>query len=530
MVDYCEMVSLTGISKEGTIPSFTLLGKIEMMKVLFIYPNLYAQIGFNYGLAYISATLKAEGHDVRLLNINEKLDFPLDHDLIRKHVEEYKPDLIGFSVVSNQYQFAKEIAETIRTYYSAPMLCGGIHATMDPQGVLDSGLFDYVCVGEGEEAVAELADCLEQGTDSTGIENIWTRKNGDIIKNPVRPLKDVKELPPKDYEIFDMQQMIDAKHGWVGLLTSRGCPFRCTYCLNHKIVEIYRADLNQRNINYIRHHTVDEIISEIDYILSKYERVKMFIFDDDLFTFNKKYVEEFCKKYSEKFSVPFVCNAHVKMFDDEIANCLKSANCQIVKFGLESGNQRVRSEVMHRYMTNENIINAFAAAERAGLHSSAFVMMGLPGESYEELYDTVNLLGKIKPGRFRWAIFFPFINTEAYHITHDMGLINEEKMRTLTNFTEESCLNISPQIQHLIKRLSIAFPWYVNAASDLPVAPMYENLVAEIEKMSENEWNAYKKDIRRIDADLSKVLTLDGKIHYNIRYNSFTGVRSDWND
>jgi radical SAM superfamily enzyme YgiQ (UPF0313 family) len=474
--------------------------------------------------------LKTAGHGVRLLNINEQLDFPLDHNLIRSEIEKFKPGLIAFSVVSNQYQFAEEIAKNIRTYCNAPTLCGGIHATMDPEGVLKSGLFDYVCVGEGEDAVTELAGKLENGGDTDNIANIWTCKNGLIIKNPVRPLKNVTELPAKDYEIFDIQKMIDAKDGWVGLLTSRGCPFRCTYCLNHKIVEIYRTDLKQRNINYIRHHSVDEIISEIDYILSTYKRVKMFIFDDDLFTFNKVYVEEFCEKYSKKYSVPFVCNAHVKVFDDQIAVALKKANCQIVKFGLESGNERVRSQIMHRYMTNANIIDAFVAAERAGLHSSAFVMMGLPSETIEELYDTINLLGAIKPGRFRWAIFFPFINTEAYHITRNMGLIDEDKMKSLTNFTEESCLNVSPQLHKLIKRLSVAFAWYVNAASDLPVAPMYKNLVAEIDKMSENEWDSYKKDIRRIDSDLSKVLRLDGKLHYSIRYNSFTGVRSDWDD
>lgn len=500
------------------------------MNILFIYPNLQAQIGFNYGVAYLSAVLKQAGHNVRLLNINEKLDFPLKHDRIESEIRVFRPELIAFSVVTNQYQFACDIAQKIRSYWDAPLLCGGIHPTMDPEGVLESGLFDFVCVGEGEEALAELAAHLEAGISPESVKNIWLRKNGTIIKNPVRPLKDVKELPAKDYDIFDMQQMIDAKNGWVGLLTSRGCPFRCTYCLNHKIVELYRADLKTSKINYIRHHHVDDIIAEIDYILSTYKRVSMFIFDDDLFTFNKQYVKEFCDKYRARFSVPFVCNAHVKMFDAEVAGWLKDAHCQIVKFGLESGNQRIRSEIMHRYMTNDDIIRAFAAAEQAGLHSSAFVMMGLPGETVNEMFDTVRLLGTIKPGRFRWAIFFPFVNTEAYNITRQMGLINEEKMRTLTNFTEETCLNFSDEMQMKIRRLSVAYPWYVNAASDLEIAPMYKNLVEEIEKMPENKWQSYKKEIRAIDADLSKTLTLDGKLHYNIRYNSFTGVRSDWNN
>jgi len=130
------------------------------MKVLFIYPNLNAQVGFNYGIAFLSACLKERGHSTALLNINENIGFELDLARIRKEVAAFAPDLIGFSVVTNQYRFAREIARDIKAYCDAPVVCGGIHPTMDPESVLREDCFDYACIGEGEHAIVELADAL----------------------------------------------------------------------------------------------------------------------------------------------------------------------------------------------------------------------------------------------------------------------------------------------------------------------------------------------------------------------------------
>ncbi|MEW6536077.1 MAG: radical SAM protein [Candidatus Auribacterota bacterium] len=499
------------------------------MKILFIYPNLYAQIGFNYGVAYLSAVLRRHGHHTQLLNINDALGYPLDLSRIKKDVLAYKPDLIAFSVVTNQYKYAKEIAGDIRSYYDVPMLCGGIHATMDPEHVLLEGIFDYICLGEGEGALLELVTLLEGGEDTSGIQNIWTLRGSDIIKNPVRPFVDLATLPQKDYSIFDFQHMTDAKSGWVGLMASRGCPFRCTYCLNHKIIERYRMDLGKGKLDYLRHHPVEHMIEEIDYLLTHYKRISMFIFDDDLFTFNREFLRQFCEEYKKLFKIPFVCNAHVKVFDAEMAGWLKNAGCQIVKFGLESGSQKVRTKIMHRHMTNKEIEDAFAAAEKVGLHTSAFVMMGLPGEDIQDMQETVDLLGKIQPGRFRWAVFFPFINTQAYQITCEMGLLNEDKMNSLSNFTDESSLNFPADMQRKIQRLQKMYPWYVNAASDSRYAPLYRKIVDKMEQLPDSVWDLVRNDIRRLDKNLASMMS-EKERYYSIRYNTFTGVRSDWAD
>ncbi len=227
---------------------------MTFMRILFIYPNLYAQIGFNYGVAFLSAVLKQQGHETALLNVNDKLGYPLDLERIWRDVRKFDPDIVGFSIVTNQYQYAADIARSLRERTNVPMVAGGVHVTMAPEEVLSDGAFDYACVGEGEHALAELVERIADGQPTDDIPNIWARKNGELVRNPVRPFVSVTELPPKNYDVFDFQHMTDAKDGWVGVMASRGCPFRCTYCFNHKIVELYQRDtgLKGRKLNYVR--------------------------------------------------------------------------------------------------------------------------------------------------------------------------------------------------------------------------------------------------------------------------------------
>ncbi len=502
------------------------------MRVLFIYPNLNAQIGFNYGVAFLSAVLRRHGHVTRLLNINESLGYPLDLERIVSDVKAFSPDLVGFSVVSNQFRYALEIGKAIRGYTDAPFVCGGVHAAMAPHEVLETGIFDYACLGEGEEALVELANALEVHGDTAKIPNIWMKRDGRVIKNRVRPFIPLENLPPKDYEIFDFQKMIDAKDGWVGTMVSRGCPFRCTYCFNHRLVDIYRKDtgLPRSRLRYLRHHSVKEVISELEYLLGQYTGIKVFIFDDDLFTLDRDYVQEFCLAYEKRIAVPFVCNAHVKVFDHAIARSLKRARCRIVKFGLESGSERIRREVLNRPMTNRAVMNAFRIAHDHQLHTSAFVMVGLPDETTEDVFATIDLLAAIRPGRFRWSVFFPYPGTVAYEMAEQKGLIDFQKMRSLTNFTEESCLDFGEAHNLLIDKLARAFPWFVNARSNPSSSTRYRGLVGEIESMDRAAWEKVKDTIRSRDREISSTLAKAGKEHYAIKYNDFMGVRSDWFD
>jgi anaerobic magnesium-protoporphyrin IX monomethyl ester cyclase len=495
------------------------------LRVLFIYPNLNAQIGFNYGIAYMSALLKQQGIETHLLNINEQVNYPLDLQRIKKDVVRINPDVIGFSVVTNQYKYAVDMARDIKTYLPGPIMFGGIHPTMDPLAVMQDEAIDAICMGEGEEAFLEF---LTKGAPQ-GVRNIGHREGQKIVLEPLRPYTDLARLPFKDYDIFDFQTMIDAKDGWVGLLTGRGCPFRCTYCLNHKIIKLYKNSGHLPK-GYIRRHSVDEVIHEIDYLLTRYKRIKMFIFDDDVFTLDKQWLREFSGKYKRLTNIGFVCNAHVRFFDEEVAAGLKEAGCRIVKFGLESGSDSLRRNVLHRFMTNHDIEKAFAAAHKYGLHTSAFVMIGLPCESKDDIMATIKLLARIKPGRFRWSLFFPYVGTEAYEIAKAQGTIDFEKMKTLDNFTDETCMDLGEEVNLLVDKVQQHFCAFVNGYGNMGRADLYRELIDRLEAAERSGWEEEKKGFAAEIAEMDRQAAAAEELLYTVKFNRFMGVRSDWKD
>lgn len=324
------------------------------MKIFFIYPSAESQLGFNYGVAHIASVLRNAGHKVSFWQLCEEIEpLPTEEKFIARLADE-KPDIIAFSIVTNQWTYTQTLARWARKKISVPIVAGGIHALAGAGEILKTGLFDYVFRGECEEAFPEFVEKLVRDENIENVRNLAMVKNGEIKINPVRSLPDLEKLPQKDYQSMDFQRMIDAKHGWVGLMASRGCPFSCTYCFNHVMVKSYRDDLkcSFNQLHYIRRFSVDKVIQEIEYLLNNYRNISMFIFDDDLFTFDKQYVQEFCEAYKKISKIPFVVNAHVGFFDEQCASSLAQANCKIVKFGVESGSPKIRNKILNRHMSN----------------------------------------------------------------------------------------------------------------------------------------------------------------------------------
>jgi anaerobic magnesium-protoporphyrin IX monomethyl ester cyclase len=217
----------------------------------------------------------------------------------------------------------------------------------------------------------------------------------------------------------------------------------------------------------------------------------------------------------------------VKMFDEEVAQYLKEAGCRIVKFGVESGSDRIRRRVLHRYMSNRDIEQAFEAAHKFGLHTSAFVMIGLPGEEPEDVMETVKLLSKVKPGRFRWTLFFPFVGTRAYQIAEEQGTIDFEKMASLDNFTDETCMSLGAETDLLVDKAKDLFCAFVNGYADVRE---YREIVSQVESYDELTWKARRAEVGEELQMIDRRMRETGRRHYAVRYNRFMGVRSDWED
>ena len=500
------------------------------MKVFFIYPSAESQLGFNYGVSHIASVLKQAGHDAAFWQLCEDIEpLPSEEQFLTRIAGE-KPDILAFSVVTNQWRYTRMLASQARKKFSIPFVLGGIHALACTAEILQTGLFDYIFRGECEEAFPEFVQKLDRGQSVENVRNLALIHDGEVRINPVRPLPDLAKLPPKDYEIMDFQRIIDAKHGWVGLMASRGCPFSCTYCFNHVMVDSYKDDLqcSFKELNYIRRFTIEQMIREIECLQKNYRNIKMFIFDDDLFTFDKAYVKEFCKAYKKVSVIPFVVNAHVGFFDDECAKALSQANCKIVKFGVESGSPKIRSRILNRRMSNEKIIEAIRIVGDNDMHASVFLIIGFPHETREDVFETVKLMGKARPGRFRWTYFFPFLGTQAYQISLDGGYINFDKMNELKNFTDHSCLEFGPEHNLLLKKIGRLMPWFVNANSDLPVAGFYAEKTDKILAMNEEQWNEASPGLLDEDSEYSRRFSQEGLSHYAVKYNPFMGVISNY--
>ena len=500
------------------------------MKILFLYPNAGSQLGFNYGIAHLSAVLKQAGHDVSLWQLCDDIEpLPSEEQFISR-LRQTSADIIGFSVVTNQWPYAKKLASWARKATDAPLVCGGIHTMAAAEEILQSHGFDFIIRGEAEEAFAEFVDKLSKNQDPSDVQNLGFLQNGKLRLNPLRPLPDLKRLPFKDYDIFDFQKIIDAKEGWAGLMASRGCPFSCTYCFNHQLVSNYRRDLgcSFKGLNYIRHFEVGQMIKEIEYLLKNYRNISMFILDDDLFTFYREYVQQFCAAYKKVSSLPFVVNAHVGYFDEKRARYLADANCSIVKFGVESGSERIRRRILQRRMKNEDIIKAIKTAHHYGMHTSIFLMIGLPDETRADVMATIRLMAEAKPGRYRWSFFFPYPGTKAYELSQQGDYIDFAKMAQMENFTDGSCLKFGSEHNLFLKKVGRIMPWFVNAHSDLAVADFYRKKVDEILDLDENAWEKRSASIEQEDEDISKKFVSRGFSHYAIKYNRFMGVISDY--
>ena len=527
-----------------------------MARVLFVYPNLYTQMGFNHGLASLSATLKRAGHETKLLNLNENLPpVPTSDDVVAE-VRAWRPTLIGFSCLTMQYDGAVELARLLRDaaarqgFELPPLVVGGIHPTMVPEKVMADGVWDHVGVGECEDALLELVGRVAAGEAPDDVQNFLSWKAGvrpadaeqcgleDLrphwVRNEVGEFPRFGELPFPDYELFDTARITEQKDGWFGLMTSRGCPYRCTYCLNHKVVDLYKRDLGRgvSQLNFFRYRSPEQMIEEIRFVLERYP-VKTFILDDDLFTMNPEHAIAFCEAYAAAdIGVPFVVNSHVKRLDPRLAAALAKAGCRILKLGIESGSPRVRSEVLQRFMSQDDILATVASAEEFELHTSGFVMVGLPSETPAERLETVDILAKARIGRFRTSFFYPFPGTQGYELAVENGHVDRSFKSQLADFTDGSVMDFGPVENLEIDKLGRLMPWFVNARMafyhEAPAARLYQPWVERVTAMDQDEWRAFRSRIPALDRRLSEAASAAGHLHYAIRYNAWMGVRSDF--
>ena len=391
------------------------------------------------GLSSLAGTLAREGHESLVFDITflEDSEVPQAY---RRALEEYRPDLIGVSCRSTEWETAKQILEL--EPMSVPVVVGGPHATIAPEEVIAHERVDMLVRGEGEEAIIDLIDRIESGGDLTTMPNLWVKFEGEVFRNEVRDLiQDLDSLAFPDWNFWDERHFREHYHqvfspGAVvfgDLETSRGCPYSCPYCMTPAVQELYRG----KGI-YHREKSASRIIAEVEKLVHD-RKVDYIRFTDETFILNRSRIREFCQLYAG-IRLPFSFSTRPETVNDEMMSQLAEAGANTVSFGLESGNEQYRREMLNRKTGQQEVIDAVTIARRYGVKTFAFVMIGLPKEDRAMIQDTNELINTIQPDIFQITIFYPFQGTPFYEYCLQEGLLSEDHER-LTEIWKGSVLN-----------------------------------------------------------------------------------------
>ena len=391
---------------------------------------------------------------------------------IQKRMEEIQPDVIAYSLRTGYHRYYIDLNLRLKKKYKFISIFGGPHVTFYPNVIHEEGV-DTICHGEADEAFAEFIDILEQDGDITKVKNFWVKTPTGIIKNEKRPLNpNLDSIPFPDREIFDdYEEVRIAKvHSFIA---SRGCPFKCTYCFNDGMSKSYEGQ------KYVRRRSVDNVIEELKIVKEKYD-LKIAIFEDDTFNLSRKWLKEFCEKFSKLNLKLLPIGVRAELIDEEQVQWLKQANCVSLIFGLESGNERIRREVLFRNITDEKMIECSRLLRKHGIGFATENILAIPTSTLDHDIETLALNLKCKPLYGGAKLMQPYPGTMIYNIAVRMGLFKEKNFDVLTDFTASSNLKMDNRrerenLQRLFA-IVIRFPFlfrYIKFLIKLRLKPLY---------------------------------------------------------
>lgn len=335
---------------------------------------------------------------------------------------EFRPDLVGCTAVSSDYQSVLALAEKVRAAApQVPILFGGVHPTLVPETVIAEPCVDMVCVGEGEEALLELAEDMERGGQRRDIRNLWFKDgNNRVIQNPVRPLvQDLDRYGFPDDDLF-YEQMPPSYRMSPSVMASRGCPYRCSYCGNDSMQSLYKG-LGR----YVRIRSVEHVLRELKWRRDRHGS-RHFVFMDDVFAARRSWIEEFARRFPKEVGGSYNCLAHIHAIDREKLEWLKESGCTFINFGLQTGSERLRREVLFRKETNARMIEIAGICKEIGLRFAVDHMLNLPGEKEEDILKSAALYNKIRPDLINvyGLVYFP--KAKITEIALSKGMLKPE--------------------------------------------------------------------------------------------------------
>jgi radical SAM superfamily enzyme YgiQ (UPF0313 family) len=372
-----------------------------------------------FGISYISAVLKKEGHETALLMVD-----PETAGRCEWRIGQFDPDLICFTSVFTEFHLIQQAMARAATFFPrAFRILGGPHATLNPEECLAEPV-NAVCVGEGEYAVLELVRQLEAREQPHDISNLYIKnEDGTVERNAPRPfLEDLDTLPFPDRDMW--LPWVSNPYSRPSLLLGRGCPFQCTYCCNHALRRVADGQ-------YVRLRSPENIVAELESMKTANPYLGEVYLEVETLGVNMDWALELCSRLRDfnrvqKIPVVFGTNLRVTPHRDynQLFAALASAGFRFVNIGLESGSERVRKEILDRRYSNRDIINAVETARAHGLQVGFYNLIGLPGETKKDFRETIRMNRTCQPDWFLTAVFFPYPGTKLHETCRKSGLLD----------------------------------------------------------------------------------------------------------
>jgi anaerobic magnesium-protoporphyrin IX monomethyl ester cyclase len=367
------------------------------------------QLYLPMGLAYLASFLEEKGHEVKVIDC-QALD--IDHEKLKSEIGSFEPNIVGVTSIApltrSAFLAAKAAKEALP---DVTVILGGPHATfMDEQIIAEEAAVDFVVRGEGELTLLEIAQNLHDSNKVNSIKGITFRRNKKVIRTPNRPfIQDLDKLPKPAYDHFELDRYRLFGKKLLPVITSRGCPFQCAFCVATRMFgKAYRM------------RSAENVLNEIEW-LKNVHGAEAFTFYDDTLTFDKNRLLKICNGMkNRKIGLPWDCQTRVDQVSKEILAQMKAAGCQQVFFGVESGCQKILDAVNKKTSIEQNE-KAIRMAKQAGLFVTISLMIGYPGETRDTLKQTLDFVQRSKPDDVYLCVATPYPGTELRSLVEKRG-------------------------------------------------------------------------------------------------------------
>lgn len=373
------------------------------MKVALVTPEWKIENPYPpLGLAYIGAMLEKDGNIVKIFDFTLEKDRSFENKM--EDIVRFSPDLVGISTMTHSYVNALKAAKYLKEIIDTKIIFGGPHPTIMSEDVMKNDFIDFVVIGEGEETFLKICQNFQK-EEFHKIDGLCYRDNGKIIIKPKNTfIEDLDKLPfPARHLLkLDDYKLIDEYGSRMAtIISSRGCPYGCTYCYKGLFGKMYRQ------------RSPENIIEEIKHCKDNFG-YNSFYFIDDLFTLNATRVEQLTSAIKkEGLDIRWQCLARVNNASFQMFKQMKDTGCYKIHFGIESGNQNILNKVKKGIIL-EQVRNAVKYCKDVNIKTKGYFMLGMPGDSLDSMNDTLNFAKELELNDTMFSITTPFPGTELW--------------------------------------------------------------------------------------------------------------------